>query len=466
MFLIRRFALCVVFLFASSLAAQTPDFSAAREEMIRFLVDLIRIDTSNPPGYETQAAEYIKNVLAREGIQAEIFEKVPGRGNLVARLKGTGSKRPILLMAHLDVVGVEREKWTVEPFAGLIKDGYVYGRGAADDKNIVAAQLETLLLLHRLKVPLDRDVILLADAGEEGTTQVGIDFMVAEHWDKIDAEFAVNEGPTMPLKDGRVPWVGIATTEKAPRTTRLVARGTSGHGSIPRLDNPITHLAAAVGRIGTWQTPMRLNATTREFFTRLARVSAPQDAALYRNLLNPQTAEQAQKELQVKYPEYFSILRTSVVPTIIRGGFRENVIPGDAEATLDIRALPDEDLPSLYQKVRAIVSDRLVEVVPPKDGRPISPPSRIDTDMFRALESAQKQVFPDAVTVPMMVPFATDMAQLRAKGVQCYGFGPPAEPVSEGKSLFHGNDERISVEQMGKYLEFLYAAVYDVAGAH
>src|SRR5581483_8672944 len=216
MFLIRRYALCVVFLLASSLAAQTPDFSAAREEMIRFLVDLIRIDTSNPPGYETQAAEYIKNVLAREGIQAEIFEKVPGRGNLVARLKGTGSKRPILLMAHLDVVGVEREKWTVEPFAGLIKDGYVYGRGAADDKNIVAAQLETFLLLHRLKVPLDRDVILLADDGEEGTTML--------------------------LKDGRVPWVGIATTEKATRTTRLVARGTSGRGSIPRVDNPIMHL--------------------------------------------------------------------------------------------------------------------------------------------------------------------------------------------------------------------------------
>ena len=177
---------------------------ASRPEAIQFLTDLVKIDTSNPPGNEVKAANYIKGILDKEGIASEIFESAPGRGNIVARLKGNGSKRPLLLMGHLDVVGVERDKWTVDPFAAVTKEGYVYGRGSRDDKAMDAANLEVFLELHRRKIPLDRDVILLAEAGEEGTTQYGIDFMVARHWDKIDCEYVLNEGGALHETNGRV----------------------------------------------------------------------------------------------------------------------------------------------------------------------------------------------------------------------------------------------------------------------
>ena len=163
-----------------------PDFAAARDEVVNILSGFVRVDTSNPPGNETKGAQYLKTILDREGIASEIFEMEPGRGNIVARIRGNGKKRPVLLMGHIDVVGVEREKWTVDPFGGVIKDGYVYGRGASDDKGMASACLEVFLLLHRMKTALDRDVIFLAEAGEEGTSSVGIDFMVQQHWDKIE----------------------------------------------------------------------------------------------------------------------------------------------------------------------------------------------------------------------------------------------------------------------------------------
>src|SRR5262249_22058368 len=223
-----------------------PDFNAAREEVVKILSGFVKVDTSNPPDTETKAPEYLKSMLDREGIPSEIFEMQKDRGNIVARLKGNGKKRPLLLMGHIDVVGVEREKWTVDPFSGEVKDGYLYGRGASDDKGMASACLEVFLLLHRLKVPLDRDVIYLAEAGEEGTSSVGIDYMVDQHWDKIECEYALNEGGMIYAPNGKVKYVGVATTEKVPRGFKLLAKGTSGHGSIPRLDNAITHLAAAV----------------------------------------------------------------------------------------------------------------------------------------------------------------------------------------------------------------------------
>src|SRR5262245_12071096 len=192
----------------------TPDFNGARDETVKILAGFVRIDTSNPPGNETKGAEYLKAILDREGIASEIFEMEPGRGNIVARLKGNGKKRPLLLMGHIDVVGVEREKWTVDPFGGEVKDGYLYGRGASDDKGMASACLEVFLLLHRLKVPLDRDVVFLAEAGEEGSSRVGIDFMVEQHWDKIACEYALNEGGTIYAWTGKVSFVGGRLTAR------------------------------------------------------------------------------------------------------------------------------------------------------------------------------------------------------------------------------------------------------------
>src|SRR5262245_1001738 len=364
----------------------TPDFNGARDETVKILAGFVRIDTSNPPGNETKGAQYLKSILDREGIPSEIFEMESGRGNIVARLKGNGKKKPLLLMGHIDVVGVEREKWTVDPFGGIVKDGYLYGRGSSDDKGMTSACLQVFLLLHRLKVPLDRDVIFLAEAGEEGSSSVGIDFMVREHWDKIECEYALNEGGVIYAVDGKVKYVGVATTEKVPRGFKLVAKGTSGHGSVPRLDNAITHLAAAVAKVGNYQVPMRLNETTRAFFSRLAKISPPQESALYAALEDPARTAAAQEKLRATNGTYNSMLRTSVVPTIIKGGFRSNVIPGDAEATLDVRAVPDEDINALVASLRQLINDPAVEVVPPTGrGRPASAPSGLETEMFRAL---------------------------------------------------------------------------------
>ncbi len=442
-------------------SAQQPDFVAAKAEATKMLQELVRIDTSNPPGNESKAAEYVKGVLAKEGIDSIIVESAPGRGSLIARLKGNGSKQPLLLLGHLDVVGVERSKWTVDPFAAEIhSDGYMYGRGSSDDKAMDAANLEVFLLLHRLKVPLDRDVILLAEAGEEGTTQFGIDYLVANHWEKIACEYSLNEGGDFALGlDGKLRYAGVAPTQKLPRGLKVTAHGSSGHGSMPRLDNAITHLAAAVGKIGAWQAPMRLNDTTRAFFERLAKISPPEKAWYYTHLDDPKTqAYLRQNEIGLN-----SMLRTSIVPTIIKGGFRENVIPAEAEATLDVRALPDEDIPQLIATLQQLVNDPAIEITRTVGGqmRPAATPSRIDSEMFHALERAQIKVWPEAVTLPVLQVGATDSAQLRAKGVQAYDVGIPG--TDEDDKRIHGNDERVNLEQLGKFIEYLWTVTTDVA---
>jgi acetylornithine deacetylase/succinyl-diaminopimelate desuccinylase-like protein len=443
----------------SALAQASPDFNKAHDEALKFLVELVKINTSNPPGNETKAAEYIKSVLAAEGIPAQVYESAPGRGNLVARLKGNGKKKPLLLLGHLDVVGVEREKWTLDPFAAVIKDGYLYGRGSHDDKAMDAANLEVFLLLHRLKIPLDRDVILLAEAGEEGTTQFGIDFMVANHWDEIASEFALNEGGNTPEENGKVAYVGVSSTEKVPRSLKLVVHGSSGHASAPRMDNAVVHLAAAVAKVGTWETPIRLNETTRRFFQQLARISPPDKAQLYSHVEDPAV----QQKLHASEPAYYSVVRTSIVPTIINGGFRVNVIPAQAEATLDVRALPDEDMTRLKAEMARLINDPQVEIVDAAgpNPRPATPPSGLNTDAFLALQHAQEKIFPGVPTIPIMQAGATDSSELRAKGVQAYGIGTPSN--ADDRSRIHGNDERVEIAGFGKFVDFLYAATLEIA---
>jgi acetylornithine deacetylase/succinyl-diaminopimelate desuccinylase-like protein len=438
----------------------SPDFAKARDEAVGFLQNLVRIDTSS--GNETKAAEYIKSVLDKEGIPSEIFTLESGHGNIVARLKGNGKKRPILLMGHTDVVGVEKDKWTADPFGAVIKDGYLYGRGSTDDKDNASANLEVFLMLHRQKVPLDRDVIYLAEAGEEGSPRLGIGYMVNEHWDRVDSEFCLAEGGSTVIREGKVRYVAIASTEKVSRGLRLAAKGTSGHGSVPRPDNAIVHLAAAVGKVGQYQVPMRLNDTTRLFFKRLAAISSPEEAFLFSHLEDPLVGPMAQETLRKEYLQYNSMVRTSISPTIFRAGFRSNVIPGDAEATLDIRAVPDEDIDKLVSDLRRIIDDPAVEIIRSAAGRPAPPPSSVDSDLFHVLEKTQSAMYPGAATLPAMLTGATDMSFLRAKGVQAYGISAPALETETGA---HGNDERISVEGFGKFVEFIYRTVIDVAAA-
>ena len=449
-------------LFSAATPASAQDWAKARDEAVANLQALVRLDTSDPAtGNETVVIRRIQDILTRDGIESRIYEKEPGRGNIVARLKGTGAKRPLLLMGHIDVVGVERDMWTADPFAADIKDGYLWGRGTQDDKGMTVAALQVFLMLKRANVPLDRDIIFMANSGEEGNPSIGVQFMAEEHFDEIDAEFALNEGGNIQDINGRTV-VSVGTSEKVGRGTRLIARGTSGHASRPLPDNAIVHLAAAVAKFGSWQYPMRLNETTRAYFKLMADVVDPELADLYRNLENPARTAEVQEKLRVADPGANSMIRTSISPTIIDAGFRSNVIPAEATVRLDIRALPDDDPQWLAEEMKKLVDDPAIEVGAFGRGRPVSPPMPMDSDIYRALARAQEKVFPGGLTVPTMGTGATDSAYLRAKGILSYGLGVPKGP--EG-SLAHGHDERASVEGMGRFVQFLYQTVLEVAGS-
>ncbi|HEX4809358.1 MAG TPA: M20/M25/M40 family metallo-hydrolase [Bryobacteraceae bacterium] len=442
------------------------NWAALRPEIYRHYTDVLSIDTSNPPGNETRAVDYLRSVLDTEGIHYETFALTPERGNLVVRIKGNGSKQPLLFMGHTDVVTTQRDKWASDPFKPLRKDGFVYARGSNDDKDSVTAGLMLILLLHRNQVKLDRDFIFLAEAGEEGTSTYGVDFMVKQHWDAIDAEYALAEGGGGLARQGKLIAVTVSTTEKSPRPTLLRAAGTAGHGSIPRLDNPIAHVAAAVAKVAAHQPPMRLNDTTRAYFEKLATISDPEHADRYNHIADPARTEEVQAYLARWEPQLYSMLRTSVVPTIINAGFRTNVIPSTAEATLDVRALPDENMDNLYGYLRSVIADPEVEVVSAqRDMRPTSPPSPLDSEMFKTLEAVQKRLYPSAITLPTMLTGATDNAQLRSKGVKAYGIGPWTDEEDGGIGAAHTENERMREEYLYQFIEYLWTVVTQMAAA-
>jgi acetylornithine deacetylase/succinyl-diaminopimelate desuccinylase-like protein len=447
-------------------AAQVPtvDWKNQEVEILRHHRALVQIDTS-PPSHETRVDDYLKRVLEAEGIPVKTFALDPERANLVARLKGNGTKRPILLMAHTDVVGVQREKWPVDPFGAVVKDGYIWGRGARDDKDKLAANLMVMLLAKRMGLSLDRDLIFFAESGEEADPAgVGINFMVTQHFDEIDAEFALTEGGGATLDGGRVTTVNIQTTEKVPRRFRLVAQGTSGHGSVPRLDNPLTHLSAAVAKAATWQMPMRLNETTRAYFDKLAKISAPDKAARYRALLSPVPPASVAQYLTESEPQHNSMLRTSVVPTMLKAGVGVNVIPSEAEATFDVRALPDEDIPRFFEDLKRLIDDPVVRIVPITTNlRPVGTPSRLDTEMYRALEHVSAAMYPGATVLPTMSTGATDMAQLRAKGIASYGIGPASTESDTVNYGAHSDVERLLETSLYSLVEFTWRATMEVA---
>ena len=452
---------------AAALGSQVPqpDWSRLEDETMRHFQALLRFDTSDPPGHEAPAVEYLKQVLEREGIPARIFALDPKRPNLVARIKGSGKKRPLLIMAHTDVVNVDPAKWVHPPFSATRQGGYVYGRGAVDDKDNVVACLMVMLELKRRKVLLDRDVIFLAEAGEEGSVRYGIKFMVENHWPEIEAEFCFAEGGGVVRRGGEVRYAQVQTSEKIPYAVRLVARGPAGHGSVPLRTNAIVRLSQAVAKVAAWQTPMRLNDTTRTYFERLATISTPEEAARYNNLVHPEKAAEIQEYLAVHEPRHYSMLRTSISPNIVKAGYRVNVIPSEAEATLDIRALPDEDLPRLFEQIRGVINDPAVSLAPvERETRPPAKPSHLGSEAFQAVEAAVKGVY-GVVTLPTMSTGATDMAYLRARGVECYGVGP-ATDTEDGPKGFgaHSDQERILEAELHRFVRYHWDIVAAVAG--
>src|SRR5262247_3030033 len=437
------------------------DWEKEKAEILQHYRALVQINSVY--GNETKVVEYLKKVLDGEGIPSKTFAKDPNRANLVARLKGNGSKRPLLILAHTDVVAVQTEKWSVDPFGAVMKDGYIWGRGTVDDKDKLVAMLMTFVLMKRSAAVLDRDLIFLAESGEEADpTGVGINFMVNQHFDEIDAEFAITEGGTAKLENGRVTVVQVGTTEKVPRRARLVATGSSGHGSVPRIDNPVVHLGAAVGKIGTWEPAMHLNETTRTYFEKLASISPPDKAARYRALLDPQRAKQIQRYLAENEPAVYSTLRTSIVPTMLKAGVGPNVIPSEAEATLDIRALPGEDIDEFYGEMKRVIDDPAIKIVPMPSTRPEAPASRLDTEMYRAIEQVSQRIYPGSVTLPAMSTGASDMAQLRAKGIPSYGLGPAVTEEDRAQYGAHSDVERLLESSLYRFVEFTWNVVREM----
>jgi acetylornithine deacetylase/succinyl-diaminopimelate desuccinylase-like protein len=452
--------------FSSSVVAQGPviDWEKQKAEILQHYRALVQINSSSPPGNETKVVEYLKKVLEGDGIPTKTLALDANRANLVARLKGNGSKRPLLILAHTDVVPVQMEKCPVDPFGAVMKDGYIWGRGTVDDKDKLVAMLMMMLLVKRSGAVLDRDLIFLAESGEEAdTTGVGINFMVDRHFDEIDAEFAITEGGTARVENGRITAVLVGTTEKVPRRARLVSTGSSGHGSVPRVDNSVVHLGAAIAKVGAWETPMHLNETTRVYLDKLASISPPDRAAQYKALLDPQRARGLQRYLAENEPAIYSMLRTSVVPTMLKAGVGANVIPSEAEATLDIRALPGEDINEFYDEMRKVIGDPAVKIVPIPATRPEAPPSRLDTDVYRTIEQVSKRMYPESVVLPSMSTGASDMAQLRAKGIQSYGIGPAVTDEDRAQYGAHSDVERLSESSLYRFVEFTWNVVTEVA---
>jgi acetylornithine deacetylase/succinyl-diaminopimelate desuccinylase-like protein len=445
-----------------AVAAGGPDWSKVNRETLLYYQAAIRMDTTS--GGETKLADYVAGVLDANGIPATVVAKEAGRGNVIARLKGNGSKKPLLIMGHLDTVKVDPAKWKFPPFSAQQDGGYVYGRGTLDDKDNLTASLMTMLLLKRSAIPLDRDVIFVAEAGEEGNSAIGAGFLVNEHWSEIEAEICLAEGGTVVRRGGQARYALIQTTEKIPAGARLVAHGPAGHGSRPMRTNAILHLTRAVEKIAMWDPPMRFNDTTRYYFEKLGTVSTPEEAARYNALFDPAKAAAAREYLAEHEPGQYSMLHTSISPNIINGGYQSNVIPSEATATLDIRALPDENMPAFYELMRKVIDDPAVEVVANGRGsRTASAPSRIDSEAFHAIEAANQRIY-GTITLPQMSTGATDMSYLRSRGVQCYGIGPMVDEEDAAKGFgAHSDQERLLEDALYKFVRFNWEVVTSLA---
>lgn len=469
-------------LVASSASGQSVDPTAA------LLAELIKANSSNPPGITQGIADVLGPKFKALGFEVTVVPTPDsGKVHFFARLRGDGSKKPVLLAAHVDVVGVEREKWTVDPFAGVIKDGNVYGRGAIDFKGGTAVFARAVMMLAENKVPLARDVIFLAEADEEGQP-MNTGWLAREHWNLMDAEFALNEGGwIMKRDDGSVRYVSISTLDKSSATVTLTARGTSTHSSMPLPDNAIFRLGRALAKVGEYRTPVELTPSTRQFYETLGRTSQdPKVRQAFFDLVSNDPAKVRAADLEISTnPLLHSIMRNTIAAVLVNGGFRSNVIPGSAEATLNIRTIPGTDVPALVRELERVINDPLVEVrssgrggAPSAGGRAggagaggragaVTGPggteaSPENNELYQALVREAKVEYPGAEVTPYLFQAGTDAGAWRSRGIPVYGIYPYA--ISDDElSRMHGNDERVSIESLRKGTQMIYRTILNVA---
>jgi acetylornithine deacetylase/succinyl-diaminopimelate desuccinylase-like protein len=439
------------------------EWQAIGEEAAALLSQYLRINTTNPPGNELQAARWLADVLRREGIAAQIFEPAPGKANLYARLPGDGSARPLIFLNHMDVVLASPEFWHVDPFGGVIRDGSVWGRGALDMKGEGIVQLMTMILLKRANVPLKRDLVFLATADEEVGQGVGAAWIVEQHPELVrDAEFLINEGGTIRTDAaGTIQYFGIGTTEKSPFWLDVTARGTAGHGSRPTPENPVTRLIRALGRIAEFRTPLVVTPTVELYFRELAK--AETDSVRRRWFGDIQTALRDSAAVRAITADltYNALLRNTISITGLRGSEKTNVIPPVATGVIDARLLPGQDPAAFLAELTRLVNDTAVTIAPQGVNWPATE-SGTDTELFRAVTDAARARAPQAVITPFVLAGFTDSHFFRRLGIASYGV--PVFPLSVEESRgVHGNDERVSLSDLSFGVRYLFEVTRRVA---
>lgn len=453
---------------ASAQAAGIPDeaWRTAEREALAHLKALIRIDTSNPPGNEILAARYLRDALSRDGIRSELLISSGTRGSLVARLPGSGRKRPLLIICHTDVVPADRSKWSVDPFGAVEKDGYLYGRGAADIKGMCAAELTVMSLLRRHQVSLDRDVIFLAQADEEsGGSDRHLDWLIDKHFDKLDAEFGINEGGFILWRDGRIAAIDLQCGEKQYLDLNLSVRGKAGHSSKPGREDAVHVLVRALGRLADWEPEFEFPEVSMAYLRAVREDSSPELRREINRLLGAEgkARSAAARAIAGLSPEHGAILKDTCAVTILKAGYKSNVIPATAEAVVNCRLLPGSDVARFVSSLQDVMREPGVEVGYTRPKFPSPPAMPIDSELFRAVENAAGELAPGAPVRPYMAAWSTDSLAFRARGVKVYGLDPPLT-VEDGERS-HGADERIPVAALGPYLKLLYGVVLRLAAA-
>lgn len=436
-------------------------------EITALLSDLIRINTTNPPGNETPAAKYLAETLEREGLECEVLESAPGRGNLITRLKGTGEKPSLLLLSHLDVVAANPKEWSVDPFSGLVKDGFVWGRGAMDMKSMTAIEVMVMKLLKRRGVKLKGDVILAATADEERGGEYGAGWLVKNYPEKVRADYVINEGggQAVPV-DGKNVFT-IQTAEKGILWFKVKAKGRPGHGSVPgAADNAILRMGRVVDRLGNHRAEVVLTPTVREFLEVMARENREAGETLGLLLQNPSGADEVLDKLAQKdkgmAEELRAMLRMTITPTIIHGGVKENIIPSECEAVFDCRILPGQTPETALNYVKGLLEDigldkldfEIIQANEPSE-------SPTNTPLYRLMVGTLKEFDPNCAVTPILLTGGTDSRFFRKMGAVCYGFQPALSdlPYGEILKMVHGVDERISIRNLVFGSSVLYHVV-------
>lgn len=432
-------------------------WDAIGAEVTRHLQNLIRLETVNPPGNETLVAKYLQDAVAEVGLESQILESVEGRGNFVTRIKGTGNGTPLLLMAHSDVVSVEADKWTHGPFSGDLVDGMIWGRGAVDTKNLVASELMIMLEIARHGLKLNRDVIFCIFADEEAGGRHGAAWMWENHRDLIDAEFAINEGGGQAVDIGGKRFYMVQSGEKGGARMRITASAPPGHASVPRDDTAMLRMGRALVKLSTHQFPTILTASVERMLTTLADALDSETKALVADILAEPTWEKL-SQLPMDEMALMSLratTRNTAVPTIIHGGHRINVIPGEIVCDVDGRVLPGQDPAAFIAEVQEALGDEVR--VEPATARIGSSGIEADPDsaLYETISTVMGEVDPGSAVSPYLVSGGTDARCI--PGVKVYGFNPaPYSPVEMNGA--HNHDERVSVEN----LQFATRALWEI----